>query len=213
VAGAWNRLRASPAQRSRCGPLPLTYMRPTTPFGARRDRERWLKRRAESAAPFRQRLLGTLQALRVDRDRSRQVVADENRPEDVRLKTPEPVVAVHASRLEIRDHRGRPGQLKRRATVGAVEAHHPDRLGAPRVLPEYLKIVDQVTRGGIAALPASGIESTDLLGPLEPVVADGVKRLRQIKLVGLATAVVIYIGPVIGDQPIERIPQRQIIGV
>ena len=31
---------------------------------------------------------GRLQALRVDRDRSRKVVADENRPEDVRLETP-----------------------------------------------------------------------------------------------------------------------------
>jgi len=42
VAGAGNRLRASPAQRCGCGALLLTYMRPTTPFGSRRARERWL---------------------------------------------------------------------------------------------------------------------------------------------------------------------------
>ena len=35
-----------------------------------------------------ERILGALQALRVDRDRSRKVAADENRPEDVRLKPP-----------------------------------------------------------------------------------------------------------------------------
>ena len=35
-----------------------------------------------------ERILDVLQALRVDRDRSRKVAADENRREDVRLKPP-----------------------------------------------------------------------------------------------------------------------------
>ena len=89
-------------------------------------------------------------------------------------------------RLEIGDHRGRPCQPKRRATVGAVEAHYSDRLGAPRVVSEYLKIIDQVTRGGITVPPTSVIKSADFLHSFEPIVADRVKGLRQIKLVRLA---------------------------
>jgi hypothetical protein len=108
------------------------------------------------------------QALWVDRQRNRDVAADEDRPQHVRLKTPQPVVAEHALRFEIGDHRGRPCPLKRRAAVSAVEAHHPDRPGAPCVVPEYPGIVYQVTRGGSTALPAPGIEGADLLLSLEP---------------------------------------------
>src|ERR1700730_15781957 len=143
---------------------------------------------------------------RVDRQRNRDVAADENRPQHVRLKTPQPVVAEYALSFEISDHRRRPCPLKRRATVGAVEAHHPDRPGMPRVLPEYPKIVYQVTRGGSAAPPAASREGADLLLSLEPVVADNVERIGQIKLMRLSTAVAIHVGPVIGYQPIERVP-------
>src|SRR5882762_2445836 len=146
------------------------------------------------------------QALRVDRQRNRDVAADENRPQHVRLKTPQPVVAEHALSFEISDHRRRPCPLKRRVAVGAVEAHHPDRPGMPYVVPEDPKIVYQVTRGGSAALPAPSIEGADLLLSLEPVVADNVECVRQIKLMRLATAIAIHVGPVIGHQPIERVP-------
>src|ERR1700694_2701932 len=61
------------------------------------------------------------QVLRVDRQRNRDVAADENRPQHVRLKTPQLVLAEHALHFEIGDHRGRPRTLKRRVTVGAVE--------------------------------------------------------------------------------------------
>jgi hypothetical protein len=71
----------------------------------------------------------------------------------------------------------------------------------PCVVPEHPKIVYQVTRGGSAALPAPSIEGADLLLSLEPVVADSVARIRQIKLVRLATAVAIQVGPVIDHQP------------
>src|SRR5712672_1880671 len=90
--------------------------------------------------------------------------------------------------------------------VGAAEAHHPDRPGASWVVSEHPKIGYQVTRGGSAALPASSIEGADLLLSLEPVVADSVERIRQIKLMRLATVVAIHVGPVIGHQPIERVP-------
>src|SRR6202795_881453 len=117
------------------------------------------------------------QLLRVDRQRNRNVAADENRPQHVRLKTPQPVIAEHALRFEIGDHRGRPCPLKRRAAVGAVEAHDPDRPGASWVVPEHPKIVYQVTRGGSSALPAPSIEGADLLLSLEPVVANGIERI------------------------------------
>src|SRR6202011_6011510 len=126
---------------------------------------------------------------RVDRQRNRGVAADENRPQHVRLKTPQPVVAEHALSFEISDHRRRPCPLKRRITVGAVEAHHPDRSGMPCVVPECPKIVHQVTRGGSAALPAPSVEGADLLLSLEPVVADRAERIGQVKLMRLNTAV------------------------
>jgi hypothetical protein len=80
------------------------------------------------------------------------------------------------------DHRGRGRLLNRRATIGQIEAHHPEHPGAARVVPEYPEIVYQVTRGGTAALPAPIIKGADILLPLEPVGADRVKRVRQIKL-------------------------------
>ena len=78
---------------------------------------------------------------------------------------------------------------------------------------EYPKIVYQVPRAGIPTLPAAGIEGVDFFLSLEPVAADGVERIRQIKLVRPAPAVIIHIGPVIGHQPIDRVPQREIISV
>jgi hypothetical protein len=70
-----------------------------------------------------------------------------------------------------------------------------------------------VARGGVAALPAPGIKRADLLDSFELVVADSVERIGQIELVRLAAAVVIHVGPVIGHQAIERVPQRRIVGV
>src|SRR5580693_5734411 len=98
---------------------------------------------------------------------------------------------------KISDHRGRCRLLNRRATIGQIEAHHPEHPGAARIVSEYPEIVYQVTRGGTAALPAPIIKGPDLLLPLEPVGADGVKGVRQIKLMGLAAAVAIHVGPVI----------------
>src|SRR5580693_4275966 len=83
---------------------------------------------------------------------------------------------------KISDHRGRCRLLNRRATIGQIEAHHPEHPGAARIVSEYPEIVYQVTRGGTAALPAPIIKGPDLLLPLEPVRADGVKGVRQIKL-------------------------------
>src|SRR2546421_738537 len=100
-----------------------------------------------------------------------------------------------------------------RAAVGAVEAHYPNRPEQTRIVPEHPKIADQVTRRGGAVLSPPSIEGPDLFRSFEPVVADREERFRQIKFVRPAAAVVIHIGPVIGHQPIERIPQRQIVGI
>jgi hypothetical protein len=83
----------------------------------------------------------------------------------------------------------------RRQAIGAVEAHCPGHLGAACVVPEYPKIADPVTRGGGAALPASGIEGAYLF----PLPRTGCCRQRrahpvQIKLMRPATAVVIHVG-------------------
>jgi hypothetical protein len=53
------------------------------------------------------------------------------------------------------------------------------RVRTERVIPEYPKIAEQVTRAGVAALPAPGIEGTDLFLSLESVVAHGIERIRQ----------------------------------
>src|SRR6202011_2418982 len=110
-----------------------------------------------------------------------------------------------------RNHGWRSCPLKGWAAVGAVETHHPDCSDATRIVPQYPKIADQVTRRGGAVLSPPSIEGTDLFRTFEPVVADREERLRQIKLVRPAAPVVIHVRPVIGHQPIERIPQRHII--
>src|ERR1700730_6196312 len=63
------------------------------------------------------------------------------------------------------------------------------------------------------AVPAPGIEGADLLFALEAVVADGIMPIRHIEPVRLFAAVFVHLGPIIRDQPVERIPQRQIIAV
>jgi hypothetical protein len=153
------------------------------------------------------------QAFGIDCQRKWMVAADENWPQRVRLKTPQPVIAEHTLRFEISNHRGRSHHLHRRTTIGPIQAHHPNHPGAPRVVSEHPKIAYQVTRGGGAGLPTPVIEGADLIHPLEPVVADNVERFRQIKLVRLAAAVDVHISPVISHQPIECVPQRQVIGV
>jgi hypothetical protein len=53
------------------------------------------------------------------------------------LKTPHPVIAEHAARFEVRDHRWRPHSLNRWKAVGAIEGHHPYRLGTMFDAAEY----------------------------------------------------------------------------
>jgi Family of unknown function (DUF6680) len=51
------------------------------------------------------------------------------------------------------------------------------------------------------------VESAELLLSLEPVVANSVECIRQIKLMRLSTAVAIHVSPVIDHKSIERIPK------
>jgi hypothetical protein len=97
--------------------------------------------------------------------------------------------------------------------LSPIEAHYPDRPGVPSVIPEDPEIVYQMPRGGIAALAAPIIEGTNILLSLKRVGTDGIECIRQIKLMRLIAAVVIHVGPIIYHQPIERVPQRQIVGV
>jgi hypothetical protein len=115
----------------------------------------------------------------------------------MRLKTPLLVTAKHAPRFEIRHHREWPHLVNWRVALGSIEAHHPDRPGAPRVVPEDAEIIYQMTGGGIAALAASVIEGSDILLPLELIGANGIQSTRQVKLVCLTPAIVIHVGPII----------------
>src|SRR5262249_50310298 len=63
------------------------------------------------------------------------------------------------------------------------------------------------------AEPAPRVEGLDPLLALEPVIADDVKPFRQIKIMSRLAAVFVHIGPIIGDQSIERAPQRQITAI
>src|SRR5215469_1032864 len=85
----------------------------------------------------------------------------------MRPKAPQPVVAEHAARFEIRDHCGWSYPLNRRRAIGAIEAHHPDRPGASLVVAECSEVVDEVTRGDRPALAAPGIERADLVRSFE----------------------------------------------
>jgi hypothetical protein len=69
-----------------------------------------------------------------------------------------------------------------------------------------------VTRHNGAA-PAAGVEGFDLFLSLEPIVANGIKPIRQIELMRLATLVLVHVSPIIREQLIESAPQRQITAV
>ena len=85
------------------------------------------------------------------------------------MNTPQPVIVEHALRFKVSDHRGRRRFLKRRATIGQIEAHHSEHPGAARVVLENPEIVYQVTRNCTAALSAPIMKGADILLPLEPV--------------------------------------------
>src|ERR1700722_19316427 len=70
-----------------------------------------------------------LETRRVDRDRGRQVAADEDRPQQVRLEAPAIVVAEDAASLEIGDHRRRPRTKDRCPTIGTVKVQNPAHTG------------------------------------------------------------------------------------
>src|ERR1700757_5014307 len=127
----------------------------------------------------------SFQPCRVDRDRSRTICADENRANDVCLKSPHPRITEHALRFEIGDHGRRPHPLNRWTAFGTIEAHHPDRPSAIVVLPEYPQIADKVTRSDPELL--AGIEGSDLVCAFEAVSADGIDRLRHVELVRVGT--------------------------
>jgi hypothetical protein len=69
-----------------------------------------------------------------------------------------------------------------------------------------------VTRHDGAA-PASGGEGFDLFPSLEPIVANGIKPIRQIEVMRLATVVLVNVSPIIREQLIESAPQRQVAAV
>src|SRR2546426_5159415 len=100
--------------------------------------------------------------LRVDRDRKRDVAADEHRVEHVSLVAPDLVVAQHAIAAQVRDQHRRSFSLKRRPAVGAVEADHAGETRMMLVLRSYLQIVDEMPRGPVAAPPAPGLEPAEL---------------------------------------------------
>src|ERR1700730_12675862 len=143
---------------------------------------------------------------RVDRQRNRDVAADEKSAAARAIENA--TGARRRARTELRNQQSSHAALplEKAGCRRRGRGSSPDRPGMPYVVPEDPKIVYQVTRGSSAALPAPSIEGADLLLSLKPVVADNVERIRQIKLMRLATAIAIHVGPVIGHQPIERVP-------
>ncbi len=121
--------------------------------------------------------------------------------------------AKHAIAAQVRDQHRRSLSLKRRPAVGAVEADHAGETRVMLVLRGYLQIVDEMPRGGVAALPAPGIERADLVVPPELVVADREQAVAQVKLVSLGSRIEIHVMPVIRLQAMERVPQRRFVAI
>src|SRR6266567_4207339 len=151
--------------------------------------------------------------LRVDRDRKRNVAADEDRMEHMRPVAPDIVFGEHAIAAQIRDQHRRPFSLERRPAVGAVEADHAGDMRLLLVLRSYLQIVDQMPRGRVAALPAPGVERADLVVSPELVVADREQAVVHIKFVGFDSGIEIDVIPVVRLQAVEREPQRRFIAI
>jgi len=126
-----------------------------------------------------------------------------------------PIAAEHTARLEIGDHRRRLGALERRFAVRAVEAHDADDAGVLRiaVLLEHAKIGDQVPRRRKAAAPAPLVEGADFVFAREAVAADRVQRVGQVEAMRPLAGIVVDIRPIIDHQPVQRVPQRDLVPV
>ena len=121
----------------------------------------------------------------------RDVSADKERPQHVRLIPPTIICASHAIRHDIGDqHRG-PFSLKRRAAIRAIEAEHADLAHTMLVFWDDLQIVDKMPRGYVAAALAPRIVGADFVVSFETIVADGEKTIREIIFVRLGAAAVL----------------------
>src|SRR5262249_14387871 len=63
-----------------------------------------------------------LELVGIDRDRSREIIPDDEWPQHMRTKAPPTVVAPCAACFEVRDHGGRSRALVRRFDFGAIKA-------------------------------------------------------------------------------------------
>src|SRR5262249_33845812 len=67
--------------------------------------------------------------------------------------------------------------------------------------------------GGRRSAPSAPcVERADLVVPGEPVLADHIQPIREIKLVGMAPAVQVDVPPVVGFEPVEGVPQPRVGG-
>src|SRR5438128_310560 len=146
--------------------------------------------------------------LRVDRDRQRDVAADEDRFDHVRLVAPGVVLAQHAVRIEVGDQHRRPLAVERRPAVGAVQTEHAGELRAALAVARDLQIADEMTRGRVPALLTPDIERTDPVLPLEPVVADREQAVIDVEFVRVAAGVEIDLEPIAGLEAIACVPER-----
>jgi hypothetical protein len=93
----------------------------------------------------------------------RDVAADEDRQQPTRFVAPQLVLAIYAIRVDIGDQHRRSFSDEGRASVGPVEAEHPDQPHMSFVGRQDLQIADQVARGRMAALQTPSLKRTNLL--------------------------------------------------
>ena len=100
-----------------------------------------------------------------------------------------------------------------RSALGVIEAEHTDKPHMTLVDRQDLQIADNVSCAYRAALLALDVERSNLLLPLEPIVADREQSLPKIIFMRLAAAVEIHIVPIARCESVEDLPKRHVVGI
>ena len=143
----------------------------------------------------------------------RNVTADKDRLQYMRPVAPLSVVTAQALGGYIGDQHRWSFADEWRSAVGPIETHHADDPDLPVVLRKNLNIVEEVPRGGVAALLAPSVIGANLAMPFEPVVAYGKDAVPKVIFVRIAAAIEIDLEPVVRHQAVERVPKCHVIGV
>lgn len=150
-------------------------------------------------------------SVEIDCERQGNIVADENRLQDVRFEAPESISIPDALVMKVCNQNAGLRLHDRRASFGMMKADRAGRGCMVVVAADDLQIADQVPCRHQPACPAPIIKFLNLHASLKSIVTNGEYAIGNIKFVGTAPFVRIDIAPIPCLEAVDTVPGHDII--